>query len=592
MRMSPKNDSVVNRQKGPAPSPEPRSGLVLQRSCACGSGGGAHEDCAECKSNNLSLQRSPISSNRTTNAPPIVGDVLRSPGRPLDQPTRAFFEPRFGHDFSRVRVHSDTRAAESASAVNSLAFTLGNNIVFGEGQFSPQTDRGKHLLAHELTHVIQQGPAIASKSSISVGPPDDQYEREADRVAEGVLNGAGPARVTTGATPVQPTIRRKCPPLAGGSSGCAGADKTAAAETKGPAKVPEFTLGGKERVQWRVSYNQKKETDSPRALLKDLHISAEEPFQEGKQWTFCYCPLSKAEAEAAAKSKQKDFGDKVSVTARLNDRAKSYYLEAKLKCPDAIPAKAGYDVWGECFGEKDAKAHLKKFQTANVQAEVFKLDDTQFGLYYKPMTEKDAKKAGQDVASKRPGFAEGMFSVNTSERTDLKSFTYSIKTSCPAGYTDKGQFRITTYVLAQEKEFAEKPTVKDPCGLKGTFREGFLFRTGKIPPLGVKKEGSGVSLSGSIIQYAPKGGKDCFEEVSCPKTKAGTCATAGTTVAVDRSVIPLKSNLLIEDVGPRVAEDTGGQVNRDHIDVYRGTELTAVEANKASMSNKKVCVKK
>jgi hypothetical protein len=89
-------------------------------------------------------------------APPIVHDVLRSSGQPLDAATRAFMEPRFRHDFSKVRVHADARAAESARAVNALAYTVGPNIVFGAGRYTPATPDGSRLIAHELTHVRQQ----------------------------------------------------------------------------------------------------------------------------------------------------------------------------------------------------------------------------------------------------------------------------------------------------------------------------------------------------------------------------------------------------------------------------------------------------
>ena len=89
-------------------------------------------------------------------APPIVHEVLRSPGQQLDPKTRAFFEPRFGHDFNRVRVHNDFRAAESTQAVNALAYTVGQDMVFGAYKFQPQTREGQRLLAHELAHVIQQ----------------------------------------------------------------------------------------------------------------------------------------------------------------------------------------------------------------------------------------------------------------------------------------------------------------------------------------------------------------------------------------------------------------------------------------------------
>ena len=88
---------------------------------------------------------------------PMVHEVLGSPGKPLDPATRAFFEPRFGYDFSQVRVHTDPKAAESAHSINARAYTAGRNIVFHRGQYAPQMLEGQRLLAHELTHVVQQG---------------------------------------------------------------------------------------------------------------------------------------------------------------------------------------------------------------------------------------------------------------------------------------------------------------------------------------------------------------------------------------------------------------------------------------------------
>lgn len=90
-------------------------------------------------------------------APRDVGDVVRSAGTPLDADTRAAMETRFGTDFSGVRVHSDTAAARSAQGVDALAYTVGNHIVFGANMFAPATVAGRRLLAHELTHVVQQG---------------------------------------------------------------------------------------------------------------------------------------------------------------------------------------------------------------------------------------------------------------------------------------------------------------------------------------------------------------------------------------------------------------------------------------------------
>ncbi|MGH8264100.1 MAG: DUF4157 domain-containing protein, partial [Steroidobacteraceae bacterium] len=83
-------------------------------------------------------------------------DVVRSRGEPLNPAVRAYMEPRFGRDFSAVRVHNDARAAQSARDIDALAYTRGANIVFGAGQFAPETPSGRRLIAHELTHVTQQ----------------------------------------------------------------------------------------------------------------------------------------------------------------------------------------------------------------------------------------------------------------------------------------------------------------------------------------------------------------------------------------------------------------------------------------------------
>jgi hypothetical protein len=86
----------------------------------------------------------------------LVDDVLRTPGQALDSATRAVFEPRFGHDFSQVRVHADERASRSAQAVDAEAYTAGLHIAFASNRYAPQTPAGQHLLAHELAHVVQQ----------------------------------------------------------------------------------------------------------------------------------------------------------------------------------------------------------------------------------------------------------------------------------------------------------------------------------------------------------------------------------------------------------------------------------------------------
>jgi hypothetical protein len=104
------------------------------------------------------IQEKGTTAQSTTVTPSIESSIhsLKGGGQPLDQDTRAYFEPRFGYDFSGVRVHTDTKAGESAMTVNALAFTTGRDVFFGSGQYSPVTASGQRLLAHELTHVVQQ----------------------------------------------------------------------------------------------------------------------------------------------------------------------------------------------------------------------------------------------------------------------------------------------------------------------------------------------------------------------------------------------------------------------------------------------------
>ena len=111
-------------------------------------------------SSNQSSQQ--VHSKESSEAAPIIHQVLNSPGQPLDSRTRAFFEPRLGHDLSSVRVHTDQMATKSADNVSALAYTIGNNIIFAAGHYAPGTQGGRRLLAHELAHVVQQSKGLPS----------------------------------------------------------------------------------------------------------------------------------------------------------------------------------------------------------------------------------------------------------------------------------------------------------------------------------------------------------------------------------------------------------------------------------------------
>jgi hypothetical protein len=220
------------------------TGLVLQRKCACGGSSGLTGSCAECENKKLrgkplraklrinepgdayeqeadrvaqQVMRMPNTARETNSrkpstglvqrkvgdsdvgidaAPAIVHDVLAAPGDPLDATTRAFFEPRFGHDFSAVRIHTDSKAAASARSVNALAYTAENHIVFGTGR--PDTSAfHKELLAHELAHVVQQSPskpsAMLQRRDLSTSQVAVGSKREGGEAAE-LSEGRKPAR--------------------------------------------------------------------------------------------------------------------------------------------------------------------------------------------------------------------------------------------------------------------------------------------------------------------------------------------------------------------------------------------------------------
>jgi hypothetical protein len=183
--------AAVQTQTAVKPTITPITGGVLQRQCACGQHTPASSECEECKQKREgTLQRAAINPSPVHEVPPIVHEVLRSPGQPLDAATRAFMEPRFGHDFSNVQLHTDAKSAESAQAVNALAYTVGRDVVFESGQYAPSTVSGKRLIAHELTHVVQQSRGL-QRSQEEIGAPSkvNASEQEAVQVSQRIVEG-------------------------------------------------------------------------------------------------------------------------------------------------------------------------------------------------------------------------------------------------------------------------------------------------------------------------------------------------------------------------------------------------------------------
>ncbi len=177
---------------------------TVRRSCACGGSGSGAAMCATCEEEDRLRRSSKDRSGEGELAPQIVRDVLRSPGQPLADGTRSFMESRFGRDFRPIRVSSDDSSAKAADAIRAKAFSFGNRIVFGRGEYAPDSPSGLRLLAHELAHTAQQGSGAPSvQASLRIGGVDDPQEREADLAADTVLTDARAPALSSGASAVR-----------------------------------------------------------------------------------------------------------------------------------------------------------------------------------------------------------------------------------------------------------------------------------------------------------------------------------------------------------------------------------------------------
>lgn len=161
--------------------------------------GNSHADCRPSRS----------AAGLDSPATALVHDVLGTPGSPLEPALRADMEQRFGHDFATVRIHAGARAARSAAAVASLAYTVGDHVVLGSA-ISPGAE-GRRVLAHELVHTIQQrGTVPLGSGPVALSAPSDAGEAEAETLAQSALQMAVPRdeRAEAGVEPARPTSRR------------------------------------------------------------------------------------------------------------------------------------------------------------------------------------------------------------------------------------------------------------------------------------------------------------------------------------------------------------------------------------------------
>ncbi len=432
-------------------------------------------------------------------------------------------EPRFGYDFSLVRVHSGTTAEQSAQDVNANAYTVGRDIVFASGQYAPNTADGRKLIAHELVHVVQQG---GDRTLAALQRKDRTHWRDG-----------------------RPLFY----------------------ETKAEAQV-------------QMDYVQSLGKSELLKLDGTIAVAPDGPVKEKEGWTFFYFPLTEAEANAAKDTAEAKLNKKNVFTVESDKRAASFYIRPK--CPDAAPEEAGWTPWSACFPTEDkAKAQVKKFQVAHIEAKIGQLQKDQFFVLFQPLTKAEAEVKGETEAKTRGGFAEGMFTVEAKEVPELGGWAYELKVGCPKGFKPLGQFEITSYFTAVESDFPETPTEKDPC-IKDTFRERFLHNgndKGDKSPFGVDMEGNGLTLAGKFIHYK---GKNCYEEVSAPLDARDQPLIVDSSVAVDDKKIRLGTRLQIQDVGLRTAADVGGKVKVNRIDLFKGLFNKAKDT---TLKDKLVC---
>lgn len=163
-------DAVADRvMRDASPAPITRGSTGVQRKCAA---------CEDDEKHAIHRKPDAHAPGAALDTPAAAHAASRG-GAPLSPDLRAFYEPRFGHDFSHVRVHADGEAAHAAHGVNARAYTFGNHIVFGAGQYSPGTPGGRRLLAHELTHVVQQGGGTSTDGDVIA-----RYAEEAEPMIE------------------------------------------------------------------------------------------------------------------------------------------------------------------------------------------------------------------------------------------------------------------------------------------------------------------------------------------------------------------------------------------------------------------------
>ena len=277
------------------------------------------------------VQREAVGATTEAPAPSLVREVMESPGRPLDSTTRSAMEPRFGFDFSHVRVHTDEEAAESARAMNANAYTAGEHVVFGEGKYTPGVPSGEGLIAHELTHVVQQasGPVDGTPvaDGLSVSHPSDKFEQAARRGdagpgANGEASHGASLRSSASAQARPITVQRDGPLQDTSGTGPFQKQQADAAQTSATAGVVSAAAGGVSALAGVLSAIEavRSANFAERSAKAAEDPPIPEPTTGGVTSTHVDIPEIKALDKKSLKDKQKALADQEKTEA---DNAKA-----------------------------------------------------------------------------------------------------------------------------------------------------------------------------------------------------------------------------------------------------------------------------
>lgn len=309
--------SSTHAKPGNAPGLTRSNASLLQRQSTLGT--------------HVCVQREAVGATTEAPAPSLVREVMESPGRPLDSTTRSAMEPRFGFDFSHVRVHTDEEAAESARAINANAYTAGEHVVFGEGKYAPGVPSGEGLIAHELTHVVQQasGPVEGTPvaDGLSVSHPSDKFEQAARRGdagpgANGEVSHSASLRSSASAQAGPIMVQRDGPLNDTSGSGPFQDEQAKAAKTSAGAGIASAIAGGVSALAGVVSaYESIRSANfAERSAKAAEDPPVAEPTTGGVTSTHVDVPEIKALDKKSLKDKQKALADQEKTEA---DNAKA-----------------------------------------------------------------------------------------------------------------------------------------------------------------------------------------------------------------------------------------------------------------------------